>query len=438
MAGEGRRVSLGEVIDLLTGFPFKSTQFSHAPENIRLLRGDNVAQGRTRWEGVKRWPVDDRGEFQDYELRLGDVVLAMDRPWIEAGLKYAMIKNADCPSLLVQRVARLRALPGMDQRYLGYVIGSADFTNYVLGVQTGTAVPHISGSQIKSYEFTLPPIQQQVATAELLSALDGKIELNRQVNETLAAMARAIFKCWFVDFDPVRAKIEGRKPYLSQDIWSLFPDHLGDGGSPSGWSEKPLTHFFEIVGGGTPKTSEASYWGGDIPWFSVVDTPSDANTYVIDTQKTITAEGLQDSSAQLIEAGATIVSARGTVGNLARTGRPMAFNQSCYGLRGANGYGPSFVFLTASHMVSKLQSLAHGSVFSTITRQTFEAISLFAPGSELADQFEMVSGPLFDRILTNVQESHTLSVIRNLLLPKLVSGEVRIKDAEKLIGKTGA
>jgi type I restriction enzyme S subunit len=243
MAGEDRRVTLGEVIDLLTGFPFKSAQFSNAPENIRLLRGDNVAQGRARWEGVKRWPADDLGEYQQYELRLGDVVLAMDRPWIEAGLKYAAITKTDCPSLLVQRVARLRALPGMDQRYLGYVIGSAGFTSYVLGVQTGTAVPHISGSQIKAYKFTLPPIQQQVATAELLGALDDKIELNRQMNDTLEAMARAIFKSWFVDFDPVRAKMAGRDSGLAADVAALFPDGLGDDGLPEGWVSDTLARL---------------------------------------------------------------------------------------------------------------------------------------------------------------------------------------------------
>jgi len=321
----------------------------------------------------------------------------------------------------------------LDMRWLYYAM-----IHHKLGeIDDGSPIPSTTRSAVYPRELEVPEIDEQRAMAAVLGSLDDKIELNRKMNETLEAMARAIFKSWFVDFDPVRAKMEGRKPYLPQEIWSLFPDHLGEDGSPSGWSEKPLTHFFEIVGGGTPKTSEASYWGGDVPWFSVVDTPSGADTYVIDTEKTITAEGLQNSSAQLIEAGATIVSARGTVGNLARTGRPMAFNQSCYGLRGANGYGPSFVFLTARHMVSKLQSLAHGSVFSTITRQTFEAISLFAPSNELADRFEMASGPLFDGILANVQESRTLSAIRDLLLPKLMSGEVRIKDAEKLVGEAG-
>jgi hypothetical protein len=118
MGGEVRRIKLGEATDLLTGFPFKSAEFTTSPNDIRLLRGDNVIQGTTRWEGVKRWRASAINDYREFLLLPGDVVLAMDRPWIEAGLKHATLTEADCPSLLVQRVARLRARPGIDQRFL--------------------------------------------------------------------------------------------------------------------------------------------------------------------------------------------------------------------------------------------------------------------------------------------------------------------------------
>jgi type I restriction enzyme S subunit len=254
------------------------------------------------------------------------------------------------------------------------------------------------------------------------------------MNETLEAMARAIFKDWFIDFGPTRAKMEGRAPYLAPDIWSIFPDRLDDDGKPEGWNEAPLTHFFEIVGGGTPKTSEPDYWGGDIPWFSVVDTPNGSDTFVFETEKSITDSGLENSSARLLDTGQTIISARGTVGNLAMAGRSMAFNQSCYGLKGINGYGQVFVFLAAKHMVSKLQSLAHGSVFSTITRQTFDSARLNAPGCAVAQQFELATSAIFGRIRANVIETRTLAATRDLLLPKLMSGDVRVEDAETFVG----
>ena len=171
--------TLGEIAELQTGFPFKSAEFSTDPSAVRLLRGDNIAQARIRWTNAARWSAG--GIDQRYELREGDVVVAMDRPWIEAGLKYASISQSDLPSFLVQRVARLRAKAGTNQRYLHYVIGSADFTRHVLSQQTGTGIPHISGSQILSFRLPDRSPSEQQAIAEVLGALDDKIAANGSV-----------------------------------------------------------------------------------------------------------------------------------------------------------------------------------------------------------------------------------------------------------------
>src|SRR5215813_7401869 len=129
MAGEWRSVQLGDVTELITGFPFQSERYTDDPVAPRLLRGDNVVQGSLRWDGVKRWPRDATAELDNYWLRDGDIVLAMDRPWIEAGLKYAAIRSSDLPALLVQRVARLRGTSELHTRFLKYVIGSRAFTD---------------------------------------------------------------------------------------------------------------------------------------------------------------------------------------------------------------------------------------------------------------------------------------------------------------------
>ncbi|MBT2545825.1 hypothetical protein J7E99_35435, partial [Streptomyces sp. ISL-44] len=136
----------GDHIQLLTGFPFRSGDY--VQQGVRLLRGDNIAPGKLRWAAAKRLPEALAGEYGKYLLRAGDVVLAMDRPWIASGLKYAQIRDVDAPSLLVQRVARLRATGTLKQRFLPYLIGSPQFAAYVRGVQTGTGIPHISPSQI--------------------------------------------------------------------------------------------------------------------------------------------------------------------------------------------------------------------------------------------------------------------------------------------------
>ena len=206
---------------------------------------------------------------------------------------------------------------------------------------------------------------------------------------------------------------------------------------PEGWEIGSFSDAVEIIGGGTPKTSVSDYWDGDIPWFSVVDTPASSDVFVVKTEKSITQAGLNGSSARLITRGTTIISARGTVGNLAIAGCDMTFNQSCYALRGKNSSGSYFVFLSAQRMVEQLKAMAHGSVFSTITRQTFEAVRAVLPPESVLQQFEKNAVSLFDPILGNVKESRTLAALRDTLLPKLISGELRVKDAEAFLKERG-
>ncbi len=324
----------------------------------------------------------------------------------------------------------VKPLGKLDMRWLFYAV-----TYSKLGeIDDGSPIPSTTRAAVYVRDLSVPSHDEQKAIASILGALDDKIDCNRRMNETLEAMARAIFKDWFVDFGPTKAKMEGRAPYLVPEIWSLFPDRLDDEGKPEGWNHASLSHFFTILGGGTPKTTEQKYWGGRILWFSVVDAPAGGDVYVIQTEKHITPQGLEGSSAQLVPAGTTIISARGTVGKLAMAAQEMTFNQSCYGLRRVPPVGDVFVYMAAKHMVSKLRQMSHGAVFSTITRQTFEAISLPAPQPQLLETFEDTASPFFDQIKANVLQSLSLAQTRDLLLPKLMSGEIRVKDAEKAVG----
>ena len=170
--GKGwKATTLGKEIDLLAGFAFKSAQYIKSDEGMRLLRGDNIIQGQLRWDDVRRWPANDTKTYEQYQLQEGDVVLAMDRPWVKAGLKHATISADDIPCLLVQRTARLRGGANLDNRFLMYLIGSGAFTSHILGVQTGIGVPHISGQQIKDFEFARPPVTEQRYIADSLESL---------------------------------------------------------------------------------------------------------------------------------------------------------------------------------------------------------------------------------------------------------------------------
>ena len=285
--------------------------------------------------------------------------------------------------------------------------------------------------------ITLPPLPIQHAIAHILGSLDDKIELNRRMNETLEAMARALFKDWFVEFGPVRAKMEGRQPPgLSAEVAALFPDALDTEGKPVGWEMTSFAATINLIGGGTPRTAEPAYWGGEIPWFSVVDIPRDGDVFTIDTEKKITERGLSESATRLLSPGTSIISARGTVGKCALVGVPMAMNQSCYGVIGKEGRGSYFTHFSLRYLVTELQQNTHGSVFDTITQATFQTIHVPTIPIPLTQAFDHTVSSFLQRILTNLHESHTLAALRDLLLPKLLSGELRVRDAEGVI--TGA
>lgn len=193
--GEGWvETTLGAEIDLLPGFAFKSAQYTTAHGAIRLLRGDNIVQGALRWDDVKKWPANDVSGYDRYQLRVGDVVLAMDRPWVKAGLKHAMISASDLPCLLVQRTARIRGGGNLDNRFLMFLIGSAEFTRHILGIQTGIGVPHISGQQIQDFEFGRPPLAEQRQIAAELESLKADTQRLASIYERKLAALEALKK----------------------------------------------------------------------------------------------------------------------------------------------------------------------------------------------------------------------------------------------------
>jgi type I restriction enzyme S subunit len=338
------------------------------------------------------------------------------------------------PQVTYYRVADAARL---DSRFLKFYFDSPAFqTLFETWGHKGSTRSYLGITSQLDLPIVLPPIDEQRAIAHILGMLDDKIELNRRMNETLDAMARALFKSWFMDFDPVRAKAEGRDPGLPKPLADLFPESFDDselGEIPKGWRVEPFAAKVEIIGGGTPKTSVPEYWDGDIPWFSVVDAPGSADVWVMDTEKKITREGIENSSARILPVGTTIISARGTVGRIALVGVPMAMNQSCYGVQGKEDKRGFFTYFAARELVASLRQHAHGSVFDTITRDTLASVLVAVPSGDLIDAFGTRAAPSMERIRAGLVESRTLAALRDVLLPKLISGELRVKNAERFL-----
>ena len=323
----------------------------------------------------------------------------------------------------------------LDRRFLYYFMRSREFTNQWMARSNETDMAaYVSLTAQRQLKVALPEIEVQRAVAGVLGGLEDKIEQNRRTARALEQLARAIFRAWFVDFEPVTAKAAGAVsfPSMPQPVFDALPTHFVDsdiGRVPKGWEAEALSSVCKLVGGGTPKRSEPAYWSGEVPWYSVKDAPKDGEIWVLNTSERITGHGLANSAASLVPKGSTIVSARGTVGKLAMAGSSMAFNQSCYGLVPRDGSSFGYLNLLLQAAVAQLQQRTHGSVFDTITRATFDGLMVAKPQAALVSAFEAVVAPLLNVLLSSLQESSRIAEMREYLLPKLISGNVRVEVA---------
>ena len=420
--------------------PFGSNLVSrdYTESGVPVIRGGNMSSGR--WVGGDfAWVSEEKADELSANLAFPGEIVFTQRGTLG---QVCLVPDGQYDKyVLSQSQMKLRVNPLIcDSLFMLYQFKSPEQQAYIDMNAIRVGVPHTNLGILRDTPCQVPPLSTQKAIAHILGTLDDKIELNRKTNETLEAMAKALFKAWFVDFDPVRAKAEGRPTGLPAEISDLYPDSFEDselGEIPSGWQCCQFTQLVDVISGGTPKTSVDEYWNGSIPWFSVVDAPSGADCWVIQTEKSITHLGLDNCSSKLLPIGTTIISARGTVGKVCLTGQDMAMNQSCYGLRSKAAHGEFFCFYLTKSLVEILEARAHGSVFSTITRDTLDGVSTISPPLEVIQSFNSIAGALLGKIKNNLEESRILGNQRDALLPKLISGEIRIPDAEKLLEEVG-
>ena len=327
----------------------------------------------------------------------------------------------------------------LDRLYLYAFLRSAGFHQHASRAGETDMAPYVSLTSQRSLSVTLPPIGIQRAIAHILGALDDKIELNRRMNETLEAMARAIFKSWFVDFDPVRAKAEGCDPGLPQHLASLFPASFMDselGGIPEGWRAASVAELADVVGGSTPSTSNAAYWeGGQHCWATPKDLASLKFPVLLDTERRITNTGLSQIGSGLLPVGTVLLSSRAPIGYLAVLEVPAAVNQGFIAMKPKSGMPNLFLLLWARSAHGEILSRANGSTFLEISKSNFRPIPVIWPANEVLAKFESLVRPMYERIVTSERESGTLAALRDTLLPKLISGELRVKDAERMAEK---
>jgi type I restriction enzyme S subunit len=286
----------------------------------------------------------------------------------------------------------------------------------------------------------LPERVTQQAIACILGALDDKIELNRRMNRTREALTRAIYKTWFVDFGPVRAKAAGEQPPgLASAIADLFPDAFNSsdiGEIPHGWGVRPIGDVVQVLGGGTPSTKDASYWNGGVhPFCTPRDMSSLSSHVLLQTERHLTDEGMAKVSSGALPVGTVLLSSRAPIGYLAIAESPVSINQGIIAMVCDRELPNLYVLDWTQANMERVIANANGSTFLEINKQNFRPIKALVPPKPLLDHFCRITGPLYRRVVANLRQVDHLVEIRDALLPRLVSGELQVPDADRIVGR---
>ena len=330
------------------------------------------------------------------------------------------------PSFTNQQINSVIPESGVDPLFLYYVFTQIGHKLEAAG-GGGSIYTNVSKGRFSDIEVLIPVnLAEQRAIAHILGTLDDKIQLNRRMNQTLEAISRTIFKDWFVDFGPVRAKMEGRDPYLPSEIWELFPDRFVDsefGDIPKGWEVKKLKECINLTMGQSPPGSTYNDRKDGLPFFQ------GSSEFDFRYAK---KRRYCSSPTRLAMPEDTLVSVRAPVGDI-----NMAWERCCIGrglasLRHKSGSG-SFTYYFTWALQSRLREYKYdGTVFGAINKNQFENLVVVEPDSRIVAEFDSIAANMDRRIRVNVSESHKLTASRDVLLPKLISGDLRVDTLAKL------
>jgi type I restriction enzyme, S subunit len=434
--------TLGDFVEIKHGFAFKGEYFRDEPPGDILLTPGNFAIGGGFKEAQFKYydgPVP-----EDYVLQEGDLLVTMTDLSKQAdtlGYSALVPKPHRGRHLHNQRLGKVEIQQGapLTKEYLYFLLRTPAYRREVVAGASGTTVKHTSPGRIRAFVFLRPPVREQMAIARILLTLESKIELNRQMNRTLQAMADALFRAWFVDFEPVRSKVQGRTPAgLSDQVAGVFPDSYEDsqlGAIPRGWEIAPIGALVRVVGGSTPSTTEPAFWeGGRHYWATPKDLSDLQDPVLLDTERQITDVGLRQIGSGLLPAGTVLLSSRAPIGYLAISEVPVAVNQGFIAMVCNARVSNQYVLHWARVNMDTIRGRANGTTFQEISKANFRPIPILVPPEPVMEVFTRTMDRLHRRVVGNLLESRTLAELRDTLLPKLLSGEVRIADAGRDVG----
>lgn len=299
---------------------------------------------------------------------------------------------------IAQNLIALRINKNSDPVFVYYILSSPSYKEKLLNLDIGGVQPSIKVPHLMNLQIPIPKIKEQHEIAEILSSLDDKIELNRKINENLEKLASSLFKYWFVDIG----------------------DEL-----PEGWRMDPISSFGEVVCGKTPSKSIGEYFGGNIPFIKIPD--MHGNVFIVKAEDSLTNLGMNSQKNKTIIAGSICVSCIATVGLVSMVTKDSQTNQQINSIIPSENFYQFYLFHTLRNLSEYLQRMgSSGSATLNVNTKSFSSISILKPDSETLKKFDILVRPIFEQIRINTEESLTLSITRDSLLPRLMSGKIRV------------
>ena len=421
--------------------PFGSRMKSdcYVSEGVRVVRGTNLTGGRSVSGDFVFITPEKADELTSANLLPNDLVFPHRGAIGEVGIvpndgeRYVLSS-----SLMKLTCSASRAHPDFIYYFFKSEAGRFELLKNASQVGTpGIGQPLASLKQIK---LRLPPVDVQRSISAALRALDDRIALLRETNATLEAIAQALFKSWFVDFDPVRAKQQGLAPAgMDEATAALFPGSFEEsalGPVPKGWSVQPVGNAVECVGGATPDTKDPSYWSPEEhAWTTPKDLSGLPAPVLLSTERRLSTRGLAKIGSGLLPVGTLLMSSRAPIGYLAITQVPVAINQGYIAMLPGSLLPPLYMLFWCQQNMEGIKARANGSTFMEISKKAFRPIPALVPSSPVIDAFLAVASPLFSRLVSNEQQTQTLATLRDTLLPRLISGQLRLPLAQEAIAE---
>jgi type I restriction enzyme, S subunit len=420
------RKQLGEVLTVKHGFAFRSEFFGEEGSHIVVTPGNFNEEGGFKPKSGKEkyYTADAPSEFV---LAKGDLIIAMTEQAEGLLGSSALVPVGDL-YLHNQRIGLLKVTaPDLaDKVFLYYLFNTQSVRLQIQATATGAKVRHTAPSRIEAVSVELPPRSIQERIAAVLSAYDSLIENNTRRIEILEEIARAIYREWFVEF---RFPGHEEMPLVDSDVGPI----------PEGWSVEPIGHVVETLGGGTPSRGTAEYWdNGSINWFTPTDLTGANAMFMHGSATRITELGLAKSSAKLFRPGSVMMTSRATIGVVAITTVEAATNQGFITCLPNDRLCSYHLYFWLKANVDMISTLASGATFKEINKSTFRSIPIAVPSPPVEEAFRLTVDPVGELIDSLLRANRNLQTTRDLLLPRLISGEVDVSDLDIDIGDAAA